>query len=360
MKKYIAILFIILISCREKEQASKKIIGFTNPEIIEDTASEWIQIDKYFSLNIPDSISIGLVKQIQWTDSLLYIVEDGIYNSVMVFDMDGQLVNRLLKMGTGPGEYSTIDFFMIESDKISIYDRSQKKLIQYDLNDYLNFQDYSVQDYLLGGTFLPSKDGYFLISDAELENNIYKGYGFTTADFSSIKYSPQPAGYIEAFLPQSLFQTDEDLFITQPFSEKIFQIGADSLILETQIDFGNKKLPESVSGMTDAEEFYDLLSTGSYYFAAHNVLFRGNSVAFNFYNESVENVQLALIQNGKAYRFRINSPIEELFLKPLFSSNGFYHTILLPGEYDEAILYNLNISSENYEKPILVSYYLER
>jgi hypothetical protein len=146
--------------------------------------------------------------------------------------------------------------------------------------------------------------------------------------------------------------------MVQPFSEKVFQIGKDSLTYAFQIDFGAKTIPKEASELMDAEEFYEILGSGSYYFAIHNLLKKGNSVAFNFYNENIDNLNFGLIQNGQAYRFSIDSDLKEFFLKPTAVREDLFHTVLLPGEYDEEVIELLNLTEVDYEKPILVSYFI--
>lgn len=201
-----------------------------------------------------------------------------------------------------------------------------------------------------------AEDGLFLVSDSELEAEIYKGYGFFNANFSSPQYQPQFSGNIEAFLPQSISSFSEKNYLVQPFSDKVFEIEKDSLKLSFIIDFGSKNVPLETSEVIDAEEFYRILENGSYYFAPHNLLIGENSVGFNFFKESIDNLNFGLIENGQAYRFSIDSDLKELFLKPIAVREGLFHTVVLPGEYDEEVIELLNLTEVDYEKPILVSY----
>jgi hypothetical protein len=81
-----------------------------------------------------------------------------------------------------------------------------------------------------------------------------------------------------------------------------------------------------------------------------------NSTAFNFYNQTIENLNFGLIENGQAYRFPIDTSMKELFLKPITVREDLFLTVLLPGEFDEEVIGLLNLTEVDYEKPILVSY----
>ena len=201
-------------------------------------------------------------------------------------------------------------------------------------------------------------DRVFLVSDSELEGEIYKGYGFFDADFNNSNYMPQFSGNVEAFLPQSISGFGGKSYLVQPFSNKVFEVRKDSLTVSFRIDFGAKEIAAEASETIEAEEFWAILENGSYYFAAHNLLKREKSIAFNFYNQTIENLNFGLIEDGETYRFPIDTSIKELFLKPISVREDLFHTVLLPGEFDEEVAFILNETTIDYEKPILVSYYI--
>lgn len=360
MKKYFTLIYIFLIfSCSSRNfEGNIVLLDFTNPQLVDEAIQDWIQIEESIQLNIPDSILVGKVIQLEFTESELYVLENGINSSILIFDRKGSFQKQLLKLGNGPGEYSQIDFFILTENSILVYDRSYQKLITYSLSDLSVIQEYKANDYYMGGFGSLADNNLFLVLDTELEAEIYKGYGFFTSDFKQINLNPQFSGYIEAFLTNSISYFDQQPYLVQPFSEKVYQIGQDSLFLSYQIDFGKNKIPKEVSEVIEAEEFYDILGSGSYYFAVHNLLIKEDYVAFNFYNKNIDNINFALIQNDKVLRFPINSNLEELFLKPLTVREGKFQNILLPGEYDKEIMSMLSLTEINYEKPILVSYFI--
>lgn len=344
-------------SCSSQKDADNiDLLDFSNSKIMEVEIKDWIKVEATAQLDVQDSIPFGKIIQVEFSDSEIFVLENGINSSILVFDREGKYKKQLLKLGTGPGEYSQIEFFVKRENSILVYDRSYQKLINYSTTDFSVLQEYKSQDYFLGGLGGLANDRVFLVSDSELEAEIYKGYGFFNADFSSPQYQPQFSGNIEAFLPQSISSFSEKNYLVQPFSDKVFEIEKDSLKLSFIIDFGSKKVPLETSEVIDAEEFYRILENGSYYFAPHNLLIAEKSVGFNFFKESIDNLNFGLIQNGQAYRFSIDSDLKELFLKPIAVREDLFHTILLPGEYNEEVIELLNLTEVDYEKPILVSY----
>lgn len=356
MRSFLIFFLFIILGCTS--EFGGEAIKYINPKLVDDPIDDWVRIHQRVVLDIPDSIFIGDIKQIEFSDSLIYLLEDGINSSILIFDQDGQLQNQLLKLGNGPSEYMNIDFFLLDESRIIVYDRQQMKFIRYSKCDFSDFQAYRTGDYFIGGIIIPDSESLFLISDSDLEKEIQKGYVFSSKEFENLKAMPQPIGLIEGFLPQSISHFQDQYYLLQPFSDQLFQIEVDSLIVQRFIDFGDKRIPEEVSSANQAYELYDVLSSGSYYFAPTNLLYRDNVVAFNFFNESIDEQNLGLIQNGQSYRFLIDSDIKELLLKPLAVRRNLYHRVILPGEYDKEIIDILQLTEFDYEKPILVSYFI--
>ncbi|WP_139217502.1 6-bladed beta-propeller [Algoriphagus ornithinivorans] len=348
------LLIVFIVSCTP--ESNFKSIKYLDPHFVNESFDDWIQLEQSFFLEIPDSIVVGVIKQIEFTDSLIYLLEDGITSSILVFDREGDFKRQLLKLGSGPGEYVQIDLFVFDKNHISIYDRTQMKLIKYSLKDFSVFQAFDIEDYLVGALSVPNTSSLFFVSDTDVETGIQKGYGFSKEDFTNLKFKPQFSGFIEGFLPQSISHFGENYFLVQPFSDKVYQIGKDSIYLVDRIDFGSKRIPEKVSTFDRAEDLYEILSSDSYFFAPTNLLVRDSIISFNFFNETIDNLNFGLIQNGKAYRFSIDSNLKEFFLKPITVREDLLHTVLLPGEYNEEIIELLNLTKDDNEKPILVSY----
>lgn len=351
---------LIFFSCSPKKGAEYvKKIEFSDYQLKDGDVKDLVHVEEFIQLNVPDSILIGKVVQMEFSDSQIFLLEDGINSSILVFDREGVFNHQLLKLGTGPGEYSQIEFFVLRENSIIVYDRSYQKLITYSIADFTLIQEYKTQDYFMGGLGRLPEDHIFFVSDSELESEIYKGYVFFDENIDNITYFPQFSGNIEAYLQQSISSFSEKSYLVQPFSNKVFQINKDSLKVEFQLDFGSNNLPEEVSELIEAEDFWAILERGSYNFAVHNLLMREGLVSFNFFRHSIEELNFGIIDGEQAFRISIDTPLKELFLKPITVREDLFQTVLLPGEFGEDIITILNETNLNYEKPILVSYYIE-
>ncbi len=360
MKKYYSILILLgFFSCQSlEEEENIATIDFSSSEMIDQDIEEWIQVKNTIQLNVPDSILFGKVMQIEFTDTEILVLENGINSSVLVFDREGIFQRQLLRLGNGPGEYLEIEFFVLRDNSILVYDRSSQKLMTYSLTDFSLIQEFKTRDYFMGGLGRLEEDRIFLVSNSEFGEEFHKGYEFLNSDLSEFLIKPQFAGYIEGFIPEMISHFGNKAYMVQSFTDKVFRIETDSLVLAYKIDFGSKKIPKEAIEVKDAEEFYHILEKGAFHFAAHNLLFTESSIAFNFFNETIENINFGLIDGDKGYRFVIDNDVKEVFLKPICVREGKFQTILLPGEFDQEIGSILNLTEINYEKPILVSYHI--
>ncbi|WP_439490354.1 6-bladed beta-propeller [Algoriphagus sp.] len=351
MKYYCFLVVVLICACKGGNQ---NVIEFYDANIGSKDLSQIFEVKSFVPLNIPDSINFGIIQDVQYTNDEIIVLENGLNNSILFFDLQGGFTRQLSKLGTGPGEYIEIEFFTLTDSSVVLYDRNQSKLIYYDLKT-LNYISETKLDFLLVGGFGLTNSQLLLISDSQEKT----GYIFYQLLTGSMDHLPQGAGAIEGYIPQAI-STDQlgQGYLAQAFTEQIYKIGNSALDLEFRIDFGSKRIPTKVIETSDANDFYDILSSGAYYFAAHNILKNENVVAFNFFNENIENVELGLVDlnSGETLRYSPDSHMDYVIMRPLSVRRGEFQTVVLPEEVDLSSLLDLGIKIQDTEFPILVSY----
>ncbi|WP_339867767.1 6-bladed beta-propeller [uncultured Algoriphagus sp.] len=351
MKYYYFLVVVLICACKG---GSQNVIEFYDANIGSNDLSQIFEVKSFVPLSIPDSINFGIIQDVQYTNDEIIVLENGLNNSILFFDSLGHFTRQLSKLGNGPGEYIEIEFFTMTGTSVVLYDRNQSKLIYYDLRT-LNYISETKLDFLLVGGLGLTDDQLLLISDSQEKT----GYIFYQASTDSFDHFPQSPGVIEGYIPQAI---STDLlgqgYLTQAFTEQVYKIRNNALALEFRIDFGSKSIPTTVLETSDANDFYDILSSGAYYFAAHNILKNENFVAFNFFNENIENVELGLVDlnSGETLRYSPDSHFDYVIMRPLSVRRGEFQTVLLPEEVDPSSLLNLGIKIQATEYPILVSY----
>ena len=348
MKSKIFFVFIAIqlgiVAC--KPSSDWEIIDFTNPTVLNKAPK--FDLEKAVFLNFYDLEDIGVIKSVKFYHDEIFLMEDGLKNSIVVLDAEGNFKRRLLRLGMGPGEYSQIEFFLVAENKILIYDRLQSKLLRYDLNN-LDFTDeIKLNDlYLKDGVYSSDLRSFLFISDSETdEMGLSKGYVIVSSDFKTIDCQYQAVATIEAHQFQNFSQLEDNfIYITQPFSELVYRFGGTALFPSYQVDFGKRKIPSKVLKLEDAYDFYDLISESNYRFAVHNFNMNKDFVSFNFYQEDIASVYFGIrdLVDYKSFIYRPKTYLEEVLYRPLQVYEGQYISIIDPSEFDDKELMDLGL-----------------
>jgi hypothetical protein len=80
MKRTSLLLFMLVFFSCSSRLAKNEVgpIDFSNPSLNEENIQNWIQIDQSLQLALPDSIIIGKVTQVEFTNSEIFLLETGI------------------------------------------------------------------------------------------------------------------------------------------------------------------------------------------------------------------------------------------------------------------------------------------
>lgn len=93
---------------------------------------------KYIPLETTDSCLVGIANDIQIIDKRLFILDGQNFKNLFVFSTNGDFITRVGNTGNGPGEFSRIFSFDIDTVKrlIIISEKYQEYLLYYDLDTY--------------------------------------------------------------------------------------------------------------------------------------------------------------------------------------------------------------------------------
>ena len=94
----LSLLGLVMIACSSEEKDMSK-FDFSDPELIPEGIKEWIQVKSNIQLSLPDSIIMGKVLQVEFSDSEIFLLESGMNASILVFGRDGTFKRRLFKSG---------------------------------------------------------------------------------------------------------------------------------------------------------------------------------------------------------------------------------------------------------------------
>lgn len=140
MKNIILNLFILLfLTCCTYED-TKDVNNIQTIDINEDLVKKEILLSKIFdSIKIMslryEQGQIGKIETIKKYKNK-YFIHDNTVNQILIFNIEGDYLNRIYSQGPGPKEYGNINYFDIdkEKDEVVIFDIREGELSYYDFN----------------------------------------------------------------------------------------------------------------------------------------------------------------------------------------------------------------------------------
>jgi hypothetical protein len=139
LKKAVYLLLIVCCAgCKGKEDIStEEVINITIDINKSEKAdiSEYVDSVRYIKLQTTDDNLIGFIKRVFFLDDRI-LVTDGQIGQILIFDNEGNFLNKIKKIGQGPGEYTGIAASLFDhmSKSIIIYNISLSKMLFYTLD----------------------------------------------------------------------------------------------------------------------------------------------------------------------------------------------------------------------------------
>lgn len=127
---------LIFVSCSKKEESSAISIDLDQGKSY--LVSEILDDIDYILLDYPDEKPIIGAYKMLFTDKNI-IVESRENAGIFIFDLEGELQNRIQSYGDGPGEFRIFDeMFLLDKERIRIHCQYSGKYLIFDLNgDFL-------------------------------------------------------------------------------------------------------------------------------------------------------------------------------------------------------------------------------
>lgn len=247
--KYLLIL-LILAGCKNETDYNSKII--TIP--VDPTKSENIKISDifknahFFSLQTDTSVMIGRFNNMKCVNNKIYLSDN---KRLYIFNKEGELLNKIGKIGKGPEEYISITTFQVDDrdDIIYVLDYKGKKVVSYDYN----------------GKFISSWDiNIYSFDFCKIDNNnfcFYSGYHPNSNSNNTInvlqkndktiieKYFPiddNMAWYYYIMQARSFYKYNDSCFYLHDPFDTIYHIKNTKVQASIVLDFGKYKLPQKV------------------------------------------------------------------------------------------------------------------
>ncbi len=224
-------------------------------------ASDFIDDMDYIILETSDSCVLAELRNIKISNDLLYIT-DVVFKGIYVFNLDGELINKFSSFGNGPGEYSSLDDFIIDEEKktIEILDRVKKEIFIYDLGTF-TFRKSIPLPITFCFAFTKIQNVYYFqtnnarnrIGD-KITNSEIIAYNIKTKDLYPLfdKVLPETENQNWEFFNVFTETSTNEVFVSLAWHDKIYKIKNEEINCFISLDKGSRGFPnEIINGMYD-------------------------------------------------------------------------------------------------------------
>jgi hypothetical protein len=202
------------------------------------TLSQVIDSISFVALETNQNALIGSITKLLVTDSNIYILDNKMTESILVFNLDGQFLLNIGHQGKGPGEFIDVEDMCVDNkNQVVVTDYSGKKVLFFDNKGsfikeiktsyfpnkigYLNRDAYVVTSFFPNGLIN-------ILTDEGRSNPLYF---FDNPEFRAYDHSlSKGAGGIN---------------FTQYLDDTIYSIDIDQIKPKFLIDFGDRKMTRS-------------------------------------------------------------------------------------------------------------------
>lgn len=244
------------ISCNHLSNSAEADYSNVTQIQYDEKAENFILIDQivdrcsFVRLTSEQPSLIGKIDQLILCDSFIVVVDKHIAKSIFVFNHEGKFLNRISRLGNGPGEYLLINHVAInDNNQVCILDNIKARVTLFDISGkFISSQDLPFKSVKM--EFLGNDNILFDVQDCSpISGNkkiIEKScYVLTDSNFK-VKYAfgedhsynnPSFQFYMEDFL-----KSDGKVFGRLDHGNTIFEFNRDSVIARYELSLKGEKL----------------------------------------------------------------------------------------------------------------------
>lgn len=303
----IALIVLFVFSCNKAGVSTETVVVDLGDNRV-DNLSKLFEVVDLVKLEEADDALFRTITQLKVVDNKVYIL-DLISNKILCFNIDGTFNRVLCAAGQGPGEYTQLTSFDIDSQSGSlIVTDADVKTIVYDLDTFrfrremkssIGYTICCMQDKLLGFNYVKLEhnetryDGHIVMADTLL--NVER-------DALPISYE---SGYV-MFPACRFYKYNESVCTFPPFDDQIYEWKDQTFTPKYTLSFGGKDVFKA-QGLEAKESNYNYLKDlreGNEIWGINPVETKGNLiVSYWCGNDSYVGVYDKATQTASSYPF---------------------------------------------------------
>lgn len=255
--------------------------------------SEIIDTVKFVTLELREGSLVGNIAKVIVFEDRIYIYDNLTY-SIFVFNIHGEYIFKISRIGKGPGEYNQVDLFDIdyENRQIILVDLMGYWILRYDFKGnfisqekipiwieglaptfnggvvvYANHRDNTVK-------FSQEFNIYYLDSSMQV-SNAYFPYNSNNFSNPRVKFSTSESG--------SFYTYDNDRYFFSHYKNHVYQVTETGLKPKYSFDFGKESFNEEY--LNNKSKLKAFIDKGEFY-GLGNMLENDDFVIYSFYKSS--------------------------------------------------------------------------
>lgn len=337
---FILLLFFSGCSDQPESPAADTTLVSVNPENHSDLKFSDIFEELDYIFLDTEGTPLGAIRKIVIEDDKIFVL-DGQANSIVIFDLSGNLQSTINRVGKGEGEYTGISDFLFDPAKQMIYilDRSQMKMIKLKIDGELVDEIPIPKGYsrfsLLGNDQLVLYAGNTLSYEYHYKI-IDRRTGEVRKQF--MKIDENKSNFLH-FLTYSHFYTgsDGELYTYQIGDEgKVYRVTPDTIQLGYKIDFGALSIPDRIMNANhkDVREFVEAIDDQYAFRISH--LFETSQYYLFTFTYLDDYLQCIYDKSSNEYVL-IPSMVNDMGTNITISDRGLFAQNMFKGAYEDKV-----------------------
>lgn len=196
-----------------------------------------------------------------------YFIFNRTQMEVLCFDQSGKFLHKISAKGNGPGEYTSIQDFLVNpaEKSIEVLSMQMQKVLKYSYNgNYLSKTAIPGHPF----SFAKLKNGDYIFGKGAFpDNDLGTHQLYQTAPDGTLRFTHLAVvnnGLTMPFFEENIQNSNGNIYFKSWLNGNIYQVADTSCILATLVDFKDKKLNEHVLENTP-DAFFDLIMNTPFY-----------------------------------------------------------------------------------------------
>lgn len=205
----------------------------------------------YVKLETRPDCMIGTISQLLFIDNKFVISDYNTAKSIFVFDSKGKFLNKIGRQGRGPQEFDSPDDIVFNKyrNELIIWSNNDKKLLTYKPDG--SFVSEVKLDWRIYALSVLDENTLILYFNNMVNTNIAKGeeYNFVCVDLKGNVISRQMPfnsdnDKFSGPCQSSFYSYKDSVLFCYPYSNSIFKIYKDTLVLKYFVNYGKQNIPQ--------------------------------------------------------------------------------------------------------------------